>query len=99
MFRIETISLHYQNEFNPLICVIMQVFKLEIDCAKCYWVGMALVAAMSYDAAVAEYVKESDSGEFVENGEIIFTSDSKEPLDGLTSANTGILCEVVCFDA
>lgn len=77
----------------------MKVFKLEIDCAKCYWIGMALVAAMSYEAAVAEYAKNSDSGEFVTSGEIIFTSDSQNPLDGLTSAKNGILCDVVAFDA
>lgn len=77
----------------------MKVFKLEIDCAKCYWMGMALVAAMSYDAAVSEYISQSESGEFVKSGEIVFTADSQKPLDGLTSANTGILCDVVVFDA
>ena len=77
----------------------MAVFKLEIDCAKCYWIGMALVAAISYEAAVAEYANNSDSGEFVKSGEIEFTSDSQNPLDGLISAKDGILCDVVCFDA
>ena len=77
----------------------MQVFKLEIDCARCYWMGLALVAAMSYEAAVAEYTKNGDSGEFVESGEIIFTPDSKEPLEGLTSTKTGILCDVMTYDA
>ena len=77
----------------------MKVFKLEIDCAKCYWMGMALVAAMSYDAAVAEYAKNSDSGAFVKSGEIVFTQDSKRPLEWLAGTKTGILCDVVAFDA
>ena len=77
----------------------MKVFKLEIDCAKCYWIGMALVAATSYEMAIAEYVKSSESGEFVASGEIIFTSDSQKPLDGLTYDGTKVLCDVVVFDA
>ena len=93
------INFALEIQFNLLIFTIMQVFKLEIDCAKCYWVGMALVAAMSYEAAVSEYINQSESGKFVKCGEIIFTSDSQKPLDGLTSANTGILCDVVAFDA
>lgn len=85
--------------FNPLKRVTMKVFQLHVDSARCYWMGMALVAAMSYETAVAEYAKNSDSGEFVRNGEIVFTADSKKPLDGLTSAKDGILCDVVVFDA
>ena len=77
----------------------MKVFQLHVDSARCYWIGMALVAAMSYEAAVAEYAKKSESGEFVKSGEIAFTADSLKPLEGLTSAKDGILCDVVCFDA
>ena len=76
----------------------MQVFKLEIDCAKCYWVGMALVAAMSYEAAVSEYISNSESGEFVKSGEIVFTQDSQQPIDGLAYESTKVLCDVVTFD-
>ena len=77
----------------------MKVFQLHVDSEKCYWIGIALVAAISYEAAVVEYAKNSDSGEFVASGEIIFTSDSQKPLDGLTSVKDGILCDVVTFDA
>lgn len=77
----------------------MKVFQLHVDSTRCYWIGMALVAAMSYEAAVAEYTKNSDSGEFVKSGEIVFTADSQKPLEGLTSTKDGILCDVVAFDA
>lgn len=77
----------------------MKVFQLHVDSARCYWIGMALVAAMSYKAAVAEYANNSDSGEFVKSGEIIFTAESRKPLEGLTSVKDGILCDVVVFDA
>lgn len=77
----------------------MKVFQLHVNSAKCYWIGMALVAAISYEAAVAEYAKNSDFGEFVKSGEIVFTSDSQKPIDGLASENSGILCDVVTFDA
>ena len=77
----------------------MKVFQLHVDSAKCFWIGMALVAAMSYEAAVAEYARNSDSGEFVKSGEIVFTSDSQKPLEGITSVKNGILCDVIAFDA
>lgn len=76
----------------------MKVFKLEIDCARCYWVGMALVAAVSYDAAVNEYVKSGESGDFVKSGEIVFTQDSQNPIKGLVYDQTKVLCEVVTYD-
>lgn len=77
----------------------MQVFKLEIDCARCYWMGMALVAAVSYEAAVGEYVKNGDSGAFVTSGEIVFTEDSKTPIEGLKYGSTRILCDVTTFES
>lgn len=77
----------------------MQVFKLEIDCAKCCWIGMAIVAAESYDAAVDEYIMRGESGIFVANGEIAFTEDSKIPIEGLTYHTTKVLCEVTTFES
>ena len=98
-FRANTISLHLKSYCLTQKKAIMNVFKLEIDCARCYWVGMALVAAVSYDAAVNEYVKSGESGDFVKSGEIVFTSDSKKPIEGLVSENEGVLCDVVTYDA
>lgn len=77
----------------------MKVFKLHVDCAKCYWVGVALVAAVSYEVAVSEYICQSENGEFVASGEIIFTEDSRRPIEGLTCNGTKILCDVVVFNA
>ena len=77
----------------------MKIFKLHIDCSKCNWIGMALVAAMSYDAAVNEYVNNGDSGEFVRKGEIVFTDDSKTPLEGLEFSDTRILCDITVFNS
>ena len=77
----------------------MKVFKLEVDVAKCNWVGVALVAAMSYEAAVVEYASKSDSGEFVRSGEIVFNEDARTPLNKVTSDYVGILCDVVLFNA
>lgn len=76
----------------------MNVFKLEIDCMVSNWVGMALVAADDYKGAVKEYVKNGLSGEFVRSGEIVFTEDSKKPIEGLIFGKRKVICEVIACD-
>ena len=75
----------------------MNVFKLEVDCAKCDWSGIALVAANDYEAAVSEYVTFGESGDFVASGEIVFTEDCRTPINGLSAAIQKVYCDNIRY--
>ncbi len=77
----------------------MKVFELRLDCSKCDGVGMAIVAASSYEEAISEYEENGDCGDDVKDGLVVFTERNRIPIAGLEySGDVQILCECFCFN-